>query len=201
MDKCKVFFLNVNPLSDKILFERYFGIMSDYRQKKTLRFLKDKDRCLSLGAGILTDILLEEYGLREKNMNYAENKYGKPFFPERQDIKFNISHSGSFAMAAVSSSEVGCDIEEDKKTDTDISRLCLSENERKDDIIRIWTMKESFLKKEGCGLNRNLTELEAKKIENLYQIENIKGYWAFVCTEKPSVLTIKQVSLNSGGLL
>lgn len=201
MGECKVFFLDVSPLSDKKLFERYFNKMSEFRKKKIMFYARQEDRNLSLGAGILTDVLLKEYGLREKDMKYGLSEHGKPYFTDRKEICFNISHSGIYAMAVSASQSVGCDIEEDKKTDMDISALCLASGEKKDDLLKIWTMKESFLKERGCGLNCDLTKLETDKISNIYQIEDIKGYWAFVRTQEPSELVIKQVHLDDGEMI
>lgn len=198
MGECKVFYLDVRPLLDKKLFEKYFSRMSEFRKKKIMFYARQEDRNLSLGAGILTDAILKEYGLREKDMRYGLSGHGKPYFADREDICFNISHSGTYAMAVSASQSVGCDIEEDKTLDTDISALCLASGENKADLLKIWTMKESYLKKTGCGLNCDLTKLEAAKISNIYQIEDIKGYWAFVCTQEPSELIIKQFLPDNG---
>ncbi len=201
MDICKVFFLDVSPLSDKKLFAEYYNRMSDYRQKKISAFVRQEDRNLSLGAGILTDVLLKEYGLREKDMEYGFTGNGKPCFSNRKDICFNLSHSGKYAMAVSASQNVGCDIEEDKKINTDISEICLKADEDKECLLKYWTIKESYLKKEGAGLNCDLTKLKAEDLENIYQINDIKGYWAFVCTQKPSELIIEKVKLNHGEII
>lgn len=201
MNTCKVFFLDVSPLSDKELFAKFFNRMSDYRQKKIMAFVRQEDRNLSLGAGVLTDVFLKEYGLREKDMEYGFNQNGKPCFPKRKDICFNLSHSGIYAMAVSASQNVGCDIEEDKKIDSDISAICLNPEEEKEYLLKYWTIKESYLKKEGCGLNCDLTKLKATDLENVYLINDIEGYWVSVCTQNPSELIIEKVNLNQGEMI
>ena len=80
--------------------------MSEYRRNKTRR---RKNGALSLAAGLLLDYALREYGLRERDMEYRENEHGKPFF-KNNNIKFSLSHSGEYAVCAVSDDEFGIDI-------------------------------------------------------------------------------------------
>ncbi len=55
--------------------------------------------------------LYEVYGLTAVPA-VARREKGKPWFPDRPEIRFNISHSGPLALCAVGSGEVGADIEE-----------------------------------------------------------------------------------------
>ena len=60
-------------------FQKYYSCMSDYRRSKIDRMKMEKDKLLSLSAGILLDSCLKKLGLRERSMEYALGKNEKPF--------------------------------------------------------------------------------------------------------------------------
>lgn len=102
------------------------------------------------------------YGLVREKLGFsgafrrAEN--GKPY--AEGAAFFNISHSGSFAAAAVSDFEVGVDIERIRAVNLKIAdKFCgdereyiLSAENREKAFFEIWTAKEAYLKKCGTGL-------------------------------------------------
>lgn len=161
----KTYMMNTDKLNDERLFENYFSIMSSYRQKKIEKYKLRKDRNLSLGAGILLDYGLKQYGLNECNMRYSAGNNGKPFFLELPYLHFNISHSESMVVCSLSDKEIGVDIEKITDIDFDIAKrfFCASEYEyilsqpsnskRKETFFRIWVLKESFMKMTGFGMS------------------------------------------------
>ena len=139
--------------------------LSPARQEKILRHRFPQDRLLSLGAGLLLDQGLQAWGLceREAALEYRHN--GKPYLRDYPDRYFNLSHSGNMVMAAFSCREVGCDIEQIRPARMDVaarffteeermelSRECLTEEERNRRFARYWTIKESVLKVTGEGM-------------------------------------------------
>ena len=176
----KIFTFNASVLEDEALFEKYLKKVSPYRLEK-IRSLKFKrDKMLSLAASIAIDKGLNEYSLFEKDMTYEKNKYGKPYFAPFPDIHFSLSHSGTMAIAAFSDREVGCDIEKLRSVDLKIAErfFCPEEkqyiNSHTDPcfaFLRLWTLKESFLKALGLGLSRPLDSfcinISGDKAENL----------------------------------
>ena len=86
-------------------------------------------------------------------------------------MHFNLSHSGSYAVCAVSDAPVGVDIEVRRKnTNLKVAKRFFSQAEndyidsfetlesREDAFYRIWTLKEAFVKATGEGLSRPLNE-------------------------------------------
>lgn len=104
---------------------------------------------------------------------------GKPYIKD-SNIHFNFSHSDGKALCAVSSEAVGCDVQSVRPFSSRISaryyrdeenRLLL-ENENKDEnFIKLWTLKEAILKQKGVGLSGGLDSygfseyIEAEKFE------------------------------------
>ncbi|MBR4342501.1 MAG: 4'-phosphopantetheinyl transferase superfamily protein [Lachnospiraceae bacterium] len=156
---------DINPLKeDEELFEKFYYGLSNFRREKCNRFKKKNDKIRCTGAGILLDLGLKEYGLCEKNSTYLLGKNGKPYIEGHPELCFNISHSGDRVMCAFADVPVGCDVEfveEGKKQTDSIAKRFFTENERRlietqksDDGIfyTIWTLKESYVKCIGEGL-------------------------------------------------
>ena len=95
-----------------------------------------------------------------KSFAIFRDKNGKPYV-NLPGCYFNISHSGNFAVAVVADSPCGVDIEEIRPaTQRLIDRVC-GEDEKihlakfddpSEEFIRLWTVKESFLKMTGEGI-------------------------------------------------
>ena len=86
---------------------------------------------------------------------------GKPFFHSMPQCRFNLSHSGPFALCALSDDEVGADIEVIRPRRSFLPQKVLSEAEfawfrdrgsRWEDFYTLWTLKEARVKYTGTGL-------------------------------------------------
>ncbi len=159
----QVYKLNTKMLEDSENFCNFYEKLSAKRRQKIDGYRMEKDKLLSLGAGILIDKGLETFGLREANVRIAEGTYGKPYFPDYPDIHFNVSHSEKMVIAVFADVEVGCDIEYVDSVDLNLAErfFCKPEyefimghleQEKKEAFYRIWTIKESFMKAVGSGM-------------------------------------------------
>ena len=95
----KIYTADVAALSDEKLFQALYSRVSAGRREKTDRMRFEKDKRLSLGAGALLEMALAAEGVDDFTM--AEEKNHKPCLAGRPELKFNLSHSGSMAAAAV----------------------------------------------------------------------------------------------------
>lgn len=174
--------LNIEELKEDKLYLRYLNEMSEYRRKKIERSRQRGDRIRSLGVGILMDNYLKKIGLRERDMIYSIGENGKPRFDNQENIFFNASHSGSYAVCGFSDSEVGCDVEVMGDRNPKIAERFFAEGEKQyifhskniqESFIRMWTIKESYLKCLGCGLTRELSSFEVRGlVENEISIKD-----------------------------
>lgn len=97
------------------------------------------------------------------------NDFGKIYLRDKE-LFFNTSHSNDYFAIAISSEEIGVDIEKircyDEKKLLSLRKKCLTEKEKEsfpvtnESFIRLWTIKESFLKLLGTGINLSLKEVE-----------------------------------------
>lgn len=103
----------------------------------------------------------------QSGLQFAENGHGKPYLEGMAELHYNLSHSGSWCVCAVSAVTVGIDVEQIREQKLDWVLPYLSEEE-KDDLLgraegerirrfyEIWTMKESYVKAVGTGLSLGL---------------------------------------------
>lgn len=154
----RIYAADVSVFSDRQLFDAVYARMPLYRQRKIDRFRFDKDKYLSLGAGALLLKALENADILYSRVFVSEN--GRPDVGE--DFFFNLSHSGELAVCAVSDRRVGIDTEIVRGFSDALARRVFSEKEIAfcrsfDDTDRVytrmWTAKESIMKKTGEGLS------------------------------------------------
>lgn len=152
--------------------------ISDARRAAALRYRNENDIRRSVGAGLL---LAARFG-RDAAIDRSET--GKPFFPGEGKVHFSISHSGEYAVLAVSKSPVGVDIERDRCTMSIARRFFtrleaafldeLSEGVRGYYLHRLWTVKEAYLKMTGAGLSGGMDSFEVTFINGRAYIPGVK---------------------------
>ena len=93
---------------------------------------------------------------------------GKPFFPERADLHFNLSHSGGLALCALDGAPVGADVQLVKEWRPALPRRVCSAGELAwlegqpelwPAFTRLWTLKEARAKESGRGLTASIREI------------------------------------------
>ncbi len=160
----KVYHADAAPLASSALFERGLAEVPEARKTKVLRMVPPAGKRLSLGAGLLLNRALSDYGLDPRSLRLAESEDGKPFLPDVPDLFFNLSHSGTRVLCALSNRPCGCDVEEIGRGSAALVRRFFAPGEQKllelpeeafpREFTRIWTMKESYLKATGEGFSR-----------------------------------------------
>ena len=157
--------LDLTPLEDDRIYERFLSDMPDHgywkmRRDKIKRFRFKADMIRSLGAGLLLLDVLRKNGMEDADISIA--RYGKPVIKDSR-FQFNMSHSGNYAVISYGSADSGIDIEGYKSAVNEAAEHFFHSEEyglvkKYGDrmFIRIWTLKESFLKYKGTGLSSGL---------------------------------------------
>ena len=124
-----------------------------------------------LGLSLLQQGLKELYDLllniEELQAEIKTGEHGKPSFKNHRDIHFNISHTDGLVVCAFSDEPVGIDVETIHEFKDSLPRRVLTKTEQeflfgyKDQMekyrelfFRFWTLKESYLKWEGSGFQK-----------------------------------------------
>lgn len=197
-----VYFLDVDPAREPLLATEagimaLAGRLSESRREKisSMKYLEGKRQ--SLGAGLLLAYGLRRLGLEEKSARiiYGGNK--KPYLADREDLFFNLSHSGTLVMAAFAGSEVGCDVEQVKQANFRVARRffapeeqaylesCATEAEKNETFFRLWTLKEAFLKVTGEGSRLPLSDFCIRLGQGAPSVEWKKSGGEFCFFERP----------------
>ena len=139
----------------------------------------------ALARRLLALALEREYGLRELP-EIAREPGGKPFFPSRPDICFNLSHSHGAAVCALHDKPVGIDVEKLRP-----APRRLAEGMEDEAFFRLWTAKEATVKRRGQGVAALLRPMEpdslCRHLEGL-----LEGYIVTVCpSEEAEVRTVR----------
>lgn len=143
--------------------------------------------------------------LKEKNisLSFALNSFGKIYLNEIS-VYISLTHSKGYFAFAISDEEVGLDIEKIRNNVNErISYRISKEKIKKDEIIKIWTVKESYLKYLGVGITTDLknvvfdeesvslNSLMVAKYQN-FKIDEI--YELTVCSKNKQKVIIEKIS-------
>ncbi len=120
---------------------------------------------VSMAEILMRYLLCTKLNIRNTDLSFLRNEYGKPILRNVKDLHFNCSHSHQWVACAIDNQPIGVDIEMVRKIDyRSIAQRFFSESEY-DDILKknypqrisyfydIWTLKESYVKYVGKGLH------------------------------------------------
>lgn len=102
-----------------------------------------------------------------------KNEYGKPYYDS--SFMFNISHSKNYICIAVGKSEIGIDIEEERKFSIDISKRILGKDEDLIDnnLLKNWVIKEAYAKYCAKGLYIDFRTINTNELVKSSMLKNI----------------------------
>lgn len=162
------------------------------RQEKIRALKTDEAKKSSLGVEAALRITLTEAGF-PADLCYRYTSLGQPVF-DCPELFISLSHSGPYAVCALSDKPVGVDVEQRRSVDERLLKKILHPEENEDDFFRIWTAKEAFFKQQGTGIVRPMKTLRVSKetVEDsergirlfLYTEESGNASLA-LCTEQP----------------
>lgn len=128
-----------------------------------------------VGKG-MTRWLLSEHKDRTQEIEFATTDFGKPYVEQPISAKrpFNLSHTDGLAVCLIGSNEhhcIGVDVERfDRNTSPDLAdryfappeiellNRVTDPDEKKLLFLKIWTLKEAFIKAIGTGLRTPLCD-------------------------------------------
>ncbi|MCL2513162.1 MAG: 4'-phosphopantetheinyl transferase superfamily protein [Oscillospiraceae bacterium] len=178
-------FDSINNLTDQC-YEEWLSLISREKRERVNRFLRYDDKKLSvLGEKLAREMISGICGAPPHGIVIKREPGGKPYAENAPGIHFSVSHSGEYAVCAVSGRPVGIDIEKIRPVNLKIiGRIC-SEEEKKyifgasgntaDEnllykrFFEIWTAKEAFAKRDGKGISRIL-QSKNPRMQNLRDI-------------------------------
>ena len=171
--KTAIYIFDTKVLEDKTIFSEELAKMTDYRKQRVDSYRDENDRRLCLGTGIVLSYALKKAGENEAELEYTKKESGMPYFKNRPDLHFSLSHSGERAMCAVSDSPIGCDVE------------LLGNGEASYSDTVHWTQIESYAKATDTPLAYLMGNKTA--MDSAYQFSGFErndGYIYTVCSKE-----------------
>ncbi|MCL2831154.1 MAG: 4'-phosphopantetheinyl transferase superfamily protein [Betaproteobacteria bacterium] len=173
----KLYLLDLGDGIDEAIFREWSQRIPEERSAALSRFHFRADAERSLAGEILARAALSmAAALPPSAFRFARGPHGKPAatsaLPHRAPLpEFNISHSGQFVACAISSRPIGVDVEKFFSPDEAmLQRICAPGESafiRKSAGLSpaaaftlLWTLKESWLKARGQGLEENLPGID-----------------------------------------
>jgi 4'-phosphopantetheinyl transferase len=170
---------------DPLVFEGLMNCVSSEKKERLKRFYRREDTLRGLFADLLSrHMIMQKTGLENEEIFFTTNEYGKPFLKDREDIQFNLSHSGVWVVGVIDHQVVGIDVERIQEIDLDISKNYFSPDEHEDLMSKadkfdyfftLWALKESYIKILGKGLSHPLNAFSIKFIKPGEIIINVEG--------------------------
>lgn len=193
----KLYYAEITKLYDEKCFEEKIKQVKENRQVRILEYCQKKDRCRSLAASLLLKMALEKEGICYEGVCFVEEPGGKPKLLKNR-LFFNLAHAQDLAVCVISDQEVGVDVERKDRLEgrkqnrkLQIAKKILTPEEwilwkkagcQTEELISVWTKKESYVKMTGKGLTVNLTTIDTLSNAFYQQIVVEDTYMISVCT-------------------
>ena len=185
--------------------------------KNTLqKYHRKEDQLRGVIARLILKKLLIERGFSENVLSHIKiDEFDRPFI--EGNVDFNIAHSGTYVICAVSEkSRIGVDIEKIKKIKMDDFNVFLAKDELKkikasktpeNIFFTLWTQKEAVSKANGKGLGVLLPDIKIKKGNavckkqkwNLLKLDIGKKYHSYLAFKGKQAVELKELKLAELG--
>jgi 4'-phosphopantetheinyl transferase len=180
LEPANVWCIDPDSLSAADLRQRWLGRLAPDERAAYARFKMPKLRHVYLASRALCRAALSrQTGVDPQNWKFTKNRHGKPRIAEPvrfRSLKFNITHTdGLIACVVFNAGEVGIDLENVlRNVEIDaVSRLVFSKveraalakkapNKRYSQFLKMWVLKEAYLKGLGSGMWREPTGVTIK---------------------------------------
>jgi 4'-phosphopantetheinyl transferase len=169
----------LNPSLDSVQLRESTLSADETQRASRFHFDVDRDRFVVSHAS-LRNILARYLHCEPNQITFQKNEYGKPFVLSNPKLQFNLSHSGDYALIAVTREcKVGIAVErlrEDMELENIASRffspgevselMALSPEHRTSGFFNCWTRKEAYIKAQGLGLSLPLDSFDVSLAPN-----------------------------------
>ena len=144
---------------------------------------------------------------------------GKPYFAGSENVHFSVSHSGEYVAVAFAESPVGIDLQQHRSRGYETREETIARHKKLasryfhpleqayleadpwEGFFRIWTAKESFVKRTGRGIDHDLCKLCVLPDGTAWQDGNgffrqtcLSGYTLTLSAEAPTDWNIEEIS-------
>lgn len=208
----KIYMVNVKDAKKNYTIQDLSGNISSPLKKFIKKCVIEDEQYNHLTGLLLIQYMLWGFLGKNAKIEILKNSHGKLVVKNRK-IDFNISHSNEWAVGTIAEFRVGIDIEDIKNIrnnsilrffSVDETEYCKDAN----DICKIWTLKESYLKCIGIGISIPLNSFSVITNEEVhlsiggernysyfFNSRRFENYYVSICTNvscNPSIQWIEK---------
>jgi 4'-phosphopantetheinyl transferase len=202
-DEVHIWSIVVDRLPDSAHVPAQLEVLSDAERDRMDRFRRPIDRRMYGISHVLLRMVLARYeSVPPELLRFSRGAHGKPALvdsPGSMGVEFNLSHARGLAVVAVARGRaVGIDAERgDRSIGALLASRIFSPSERTgldgmspDDraraMVRLWTLKEAYVKALGVGLSLSVADLsfgiaeeKTPRFEPVSTLEHDPARWSF----------------------
>ena len=188
---------------DAIDVPLFLPLISERRRERVLRLRTESGRKQSVAAELLLRKALSIVYHVDALPEIWLNEHGKPYFTDRPDIFFNLSHCSEGVACGVSDVEIGVDIQDYRPVSAAVIRrvLCTEEQEylkRNTDeeaaFAGLWSRKEAYLKMTGRGISEGMANIHVLDRTDITTHE-FEKYVVSVCNARGETCAAERIGL------
>ena len=160
----KIYSVNITD-NDENLFGIWYDRMDSEKKDSVIKMQSEHKRKLRIAADMLCRKGISEFcGVPENEITIRLTSLGKPY-AAGLPVNFSISHSGDYAVCAISGNEIGIDIEKIRAVHPRAHEKFCNESEthyidsEENGFFKIWTLKEAYFKCIGTGLGADIKDV------------------------------------------
>jgi 4'-phosphopantetheinyl transferase len=165
-------------------------------KRAVLAGLQPENRQQRLVADLLVRVLAcRQTGIPNDKLRFSKNPHGKPSLEAREDFHYSISHTTGAVAVAVTDRPIGVDVEGPRRISPKLAGRFFARGEAayvdvgtphwERRFLRIWTQKEAYIKRLGCGLSLPSFDVTAESHAHLFYTREHEGYILSLCGEHP----------------
>jgi 4'-phosphopantetheinyl transferase len=196
----QLYFLPVTDRIDQEEFNIFLGLVSNEKQEQVRRYRFEIDRKLGLyGELLVRCIACRILGIKNTDVVFGREEYGKPYIKGYPYFYYNISHTRNALAVVVADNPVGVDIEKLREAEPGIAKRFFAadeqeyidnaDSEKDRRFYDIWTKKEAYIKYLGKGLSMPLHAFNSLNPDISARISTLQkdGYVISVCGKEPKI--------------
>ena len=213
--KTTIYFIELSEHENLKEYEKFIKFVSPKRQLQIDKFRFDIDKKLSLFSDLFVRYsACKALDLKNPDLIFDKNAYGKPYLVGYPDFHYNISHTKYAIAIGLSETPIGVDIEKNKAADLQIAerffskgeqQYILSDNQKQEMLFyEIWTKKEAYIKWLGKGLAipLNTFDVTDTQMGRMFNTIEINDYLVSVCNrEEFNYMEFLQLNENQVSIL
>ncbi|MHC9543179.1 MAG: 4'-phosphopantetheinyl transferase superfamily protein [Vulcanimicrobiota bacterium] len=183
----ELYAVNVPLQAELSDFSFLFPLLSKEKRCRIARFVRKEDALRGLfGEWLIRSVAAGKCGMKPEEFGIGVSEFGKPYFSNFSKMHFNLSHAGTWVLAAFADEPVGVDVEEIRPIDLNVASIVFSEQEcsilaalppekQLNYFFRLWTLKESLVKALGKGFGYDLRDFSFTFDDNHYEVRGPVG--------------------------